>query len=141
MILGGTVAWTLIWVVLNSIQTHPLWNALRSSFIAILTADISVMLYIWSRQQQRIKPQNLKRTVITPIRNTETALNDYYKSIDTELKIRQHNAESLRAKQAQEFELKQIQVRINAIQNIQKWWRNLQQKKNKGQEFHSILTS
>lgn len=139
MILGGTVAWTIIWIALNSIQSHPLWNSLRSSFIAILTADISVMLYIWNKSkidkgklQHKVKVQNQN---IIPINHTETALNKYYDSIQAELDIRSRSNEGLQAKAEQEEILK----KMDAVLKIQKCWRS--KRREKGEEFHSILST
>mgnify|MGYP001253536590 CR=1 FL=1 len=139
MILGGTVAWTIIWIALNSIQNHPLWNSLRSSFIAILTADISVMLYIWNKSkidrgklQRKVKVQNQN---IIPINHTETALNKYYDSIQAELDVRSRSNEGLQAKAEQEEILK----KMDAVLKIQKYWRS--KRGDKGEEFHSILST
>ena len=140
MILGGTVAWTIIWIALNSIQNHPLWNSLRSSFIAILTADISVMLYIWNKS--KIDKSKLQRKVIQrqknmiPINHTKSALNKYYDSIQAELDVRSRSNEGLKAKAEQEEILK----KMDAVLKIQKYWRN-KRKRNKGEEFHSILST
>jgi len=135
MILGGTVAWTIIWIALNSIQTHPLWNALRSSFIAVLAADIFVMLYIWNRSKTIIKPprQNVSRT---SIKNTDDALNDYYRSIQKN--VRKTSISSLKAKAAQEQELETMKTRTLAATNIQQWWKR---RKTAPKEFHTILTA
>ena len=135
MILGGTVAWTVIWIALNSIQRHPLWNSLRSSFIAILTADLVVMLYIWNNTRDRVrkvvKPQ--KRRII-PIEHTKNALNDYYNSIPEELGLGE-KPDIIKAKAEQELLLK----KGGAIVQIQKWWRR--HHKERGEEFHSIISA
>lgn len=141
MILGGTVAWTIIWIALNSIQNHPLWNALRSSFIAILTADIAVMLYIWNRNVQlrtgKTKTKSSPRRTIIPISHTTSALNDYYNSIQGELETRKLEPDSIRAKAEQELVLKEGERKISAVSKIQGWWRN--KNKTKKEEFHTIL--
>lgn len=134
MVLGGTIAWTVIWIALNSIQKHPLWNALRSSFIAVLGADISVMLYIWNNS----KKTKVKKHNIVPLEHTTNALNNFYNSIHTELDTRKCDPDSIRAKEQQELVLSQGQRRIDAVTHIQKWWRN---KKPKTEEFHSIISA
>ena len=139
MILGGTVAWTIIWIALNSIQNHPLWNSLRSSFIAILTADISVMLYIWNKNKVSSKKNMLHKKItqrMIPINHTESALNKYYDSIQAELDVRSRSNEGLKAKAEQEEILKQM----DAVLKIQKYWRN-KRRRGKGEEFHSILST
>ena len=136
MILGGTVAWTVIWIALNSIQRHPLWNSLRSSFIAILAADLIVMLYIWNRSIAGKTTQKPVKRII-PIEHTTNALNDYYNSIPAEL-VSSEKPDIIKAKMEQEAILK----RGGAIVQIQKWWRERKLKReNNTEEFHSIISS
>ena len=129
------IPWGPIHLILNSIQNHPLWNALRSSFIAVLAADIFVMLYIWNRSKTVIKPptQNVSRT---SIKNTDDALNDYYRSIQKN--VRKTSISSLKAKAAQERELETMKTRTLAATNIQQWWKR---HKTAPKEFHTILTA
>ncbi len=135
MILGGTVAWTIIWIALNSIQTHPLWNALRSSFIAVLSADIFVMLYIWNRSKNIKTPEKPIVSQIS-VKNTDDALNDYYKSIQKN--VRKTSISSLKAKAAQERELETMKTRTLAATNIQQWWKR---NRRSTKEFHTIISA
>lgn len=135
--LFGVILWVLIWVGIYSLKKHVLYDAIRTGFIVILLADISVMAYIYKSYYGRLIFNEIDETD----ENTDWKFNKKTKKYNkkTDLDIYKEEREKIEEfdnylskinKEKKKINIHKVTSEIIKNKNrthasiyIQKWWR------------------